>query len=210
MEGFDADLAREIARAIFGDPDRDHIRFIAISTGQRPSVIVKDRVDVVASAYSITCPRRRLMLFSSVYHRAQQRLLVTKNSTLRRLSQLRDRKVCFTSTSTSGSALKGTRVLPYRVPLRSDCLVALQEGDVVAITSDDAILYGLQKQDPATKIVGPSIECEHWGMAINRGHPEFARFVNAVFARLRRSGRLRAIREQWLGRLRPTRTGAAC
>ena len=41
------------------------------------------------------------------------------------------------------------------VELRSDCLVALQEGDVPAITSDDAILSACARQDPQTKIVGP-------------------------------------------------------
>jgi polar amino acid transport system substrate-binding protein len=208
MEGFDADLAREIARAIFGNPDR--IRFIAISTGQRPAVIVRGQVDLVASAYSVNCSRRRRMLFSSVYHRARQRLLVPRNSTITRLSQLTGRKVCVTTTSTSGGALEGTGVAPYRVPLRSDCLAALQEGAVSAITSDDAILYGLKLQDPATKIVGPSIECERWGMAINRRHPGFVRFVNAVLARLRRSGKAETIRRRWLGRMPRTTTGVAC
>jgi polar amino acid transport system substrate-binding protein len=208
MEGFDADLAREIARAIFGNPD--DIRFIAISTGQRSAVIVKQQVDLVASAYSINCSRRRRMLFSSVYHRAQQRLLVPRNSTITRLSQLAGRKVCVTTASTSGGALKGSGVVPYRVPLRSDCLAALQEGDVAAITSDDAILYGFQLQDPSTTIVGPSIECERWGMAINRRRLGFVRFVNAVLARLRRSGVAERIRRHWLGKMPRTTAGVAC
>jgi polar amino acid transport system substrate-binding protein len=201
IEGFDIDLADEVARAIFGRP---RIVYIAISTKQRDSAILHRNVDLVASAYSITCTRRRKMLFSSVYHRAQQRLLVPENSTVKRLSDLRGKKVCATVGSTSLERLrKEVGVVPRPVPLRSDCLVALQEGDVAAITSDDTILFGFHQQDSQTKIVGPCLGIERYGLAINKAHRPFVRFVNAVLARLRRDATVTRLREHWLGGLPP-------
>lgn len=203
MEGFDIDVVRAVAQAIFGD--RHRIRYEAISTAQRELAIVKGDVDIVASAFSITCKRRTIMDFSSVYHVAHQRLLVARNSPVTDIADLRGKRVCATRKSTSIDNLAGLHVVPYPVALRSDCLVALQDGVVAAITSDDAILLGFRRQDPQTKIVGGSLEDEHYGLAINRAHPEFVRFVNAVLERLRRSGCLAALEHHWLGALQTPR-----
>jgi polar amino acid transport system substrate-binding protein len=201
MEGFDTDLAGEVARAILGNKPRP-IRYVAISTAQRASTIASGDVDIVASAFSITCKRRTRMLFSSEYHLARLKLLVPKNSTATRLSDLRGKRVCATKRSTTLDVLKRrtatTGIVPHPVDLRPDCLVALQEGTVAAIAADDAILLGFQRQDPQTKMIGPSLEREHYGMAINKAHPEFVRFVNAVLQRLRHNGCLTALAQHWL------------
>jgi polar amino acid transport system substrate-binding protein len=214
MEGFDIDLVRAVARAIFAS-SAHHIRYEAISTAQRDSVIPNGDVDIVASAYSITCERRSVMLFSSTYHVSHQKLLVPKNSNVSSLGDrdLRYKSVCGTKTSTSFKRLlrsqARTHVAPVGVDLRTDCLALLQEGVVAAITSDEAILLGFQRQDPQTKIVGPSLETERYGMAINIRHPELVRFVNAVLLRLRRNGCAKAIERHWLTRKTvPTRDSA--
>ena len=95
MEGLDIDLLRAVARALFGT-SRNRIVFKAISTEQRASVIESGEVDIVASAFSITCERLRNMYFSSVYYRAQQKLLVLQDSTDDSLSDLRGKEVCAT------------------------------------------------------------------------------------------------------------------
>jgi polar amino acid transport system substrate-binding protein len=210
VQGFDADLARAVARAIFGDDGPDRIRFRAISTGQRVSAIVERKVDIVASAFSITCARRRRMHFSDVYHTARQRLLVPSNSTVSTLDDLKGHTVCTTATSTSGARLDNTGVRALRVRLRSDCLAALQEGEADAMTSDDAILFGLSEQDPQTKIVGPTMNCERWGIAIRLDEPELVRFVNAVLARMRRNGTLRTLRTKWFAGIPQPKGGVSC
>ena len=199
MKGFDIDLVRAVARAIFGT-SQDRIVFKAISTAQRESVIEFEEVDIVASAFSITCERLQNMYFSSVYYRAQQRLLVPEDSPHRSLSDLRNEEVCATKSSTSIGNLEGTGVVRHPVELRPDCLVELQEGRVAAITADDSILFGLKEQDPQTRIVGGCINVERYGMAINRRHPEFVRFVNGVLEHLGRAG-LEKIRRRWLNGL---------
>lgn len=205
IRGLDIDLVRGVARAIFGDARGRHIRFKAISTEQRISAIVSGDVDIVASAYSINCDRLQSMYFSSVYFLARQRLLVQDDATVRSLSDLRGERVCATKGSTSIGNLEGTGVKPYPVALRTDCLVALQTGKVAAITADDSILFGFREQDPQTRIVGRCINVERYGMAINREHPEFVRFVNAVLERLGRRG-LERLRRRWFAGLRaPTR-----
>jgi polar amino acid transport system substrate-binding protein len=75
----------------------------------------------------------------------------------------------------------------------------MQQGLVDAITSDDSILLGFKAQDPYTKIVGPRLADEPYGMAISKAHPDFVRFVNGVLAQLRTDGTWRRIYSRWLG-----------
>jgi polar amino acid transport system substrate-binding protein len=205
MVGFDIEVVREVARAIFGDPHR--IVFKAMSTQQRVSAVEDGDVDIVASAFSISCTRIKRVRFSSVYLRTQQKLLVTEKSKVSSLSDpdLLHKKVCATldSTSLERLDLEKPRIIPDPVKLRPDCLVLLQEGAVSAITSDDAILIGFRQQDPQTKIVGGCLQIERWAMAINKAHPEFVRFVNGVLARMRRDDTLARLRKKWLKGITP-------
>ena len=198
LEGFEIAMLRELARALFGDPDK--IEFKALTTTQRLPAVQDGTVDVVADAVSITCYRRTLTDFSSVYYAASQSVLVPKSSHARSIRDLRGKRVCATRGSTTITRLAKVRprVIPYGVAQRTDCLVDLQEGEVDAISSDNAILLGYTAQDPNTKIVGPPIADEPYGMAISKKHPDFVRFVNGVLARMRADGRWEAIYRKWL------------
>jgi polar amino acid transport system substrate-binding protein len=158
---------------------------------------------MVVDAMTITCYRRTQVDFSTVYYNAAQKILVPSNSRATSVRQLGGQPVCVNRNSTSLTTLEGLhpRPKPYVVDQRTDCLVALQEGLVKAITSDDAILLGFEAQDPDTKIVGPSFAQEPYGIAIRKTHPGFVRFVNGVLAQMRRDGQWRAIYKHSLGGL---------
>jgi polar amino acid transport system substrate-binding protein len=199
LEGFEIDMLREIARAIFGRPDA--IQFRAVTTAERISAVRDGSVDLVADAMTITCERRRQVAFSTVYFDAGQRALVPSNSRARSIGDLAGRRVCATAGSTSIEALEHSYpgVRPYPVAQRTDCLIALQQGLVAAITSDDAILLGFRGQDPYTRIIGPRFADEPYGIAIAPQHRDLVRFVNGVLDRMRHDGRWRAIYARWLG-----------
>jgi polar amino acid transport system substrate-binding protein len=204
IEGFEVDLLRRLAQALFGDPNRIELR--ALTTAERLPAVESGAVDVVADAVTVTCERRRDVAFSTVYYQAAQRVLVPSSSRARGLAELGGRRVCATTGSTTLQRIERdpARPIPYPVARRTDCLVALQEGRVDAISSDDAILLGFRAQDPDTKIVGPRLAPEPYGMAIAKGHPEFVRFVNGVLDGMRTDGGWAAIHRRWLGRLTPT------
>jgi polar amino acid transport system substrate-binding protein len=199
IEGFEIDLLREVARALFGNPNA--IEFKALTTAQRLPFVQRGAVDIVADAVTMTCDRRRQVDFSTTYYDAAQRLLVPANAPPLGVTDVAGERVCATRGSTSLQTLeqKAAAAHPYPVDQRTDCLVALQQGRVDAITSDDAILLGFRAQDPNTKIVGAPLADEPYGMAISRAHPDFVRFVNGVLARMRADGRWAAIYRRWLG-----------
>jgi polar amino acid transport system substrate-binding protein len=196
LQGFDIDMVKAVAQAIFGNPNQVHYK--AISDAQREPDIQSGAVDIVAHTMTILCSRLKHEDFSSVYFEAAQRVLVLKDSPARSLAALAGQKVCTTSTADSLAAIVRYRAIPVTVPYWTDCLVLLQQGDVAAVSTDDAILYGLAAQDPWTMVVGPRLTNEPYGLAISNQHPDFVRFVNAVLEQLRTDGQWAASYRHWI------------
>ena len=198
IEGFDIDIVRAIAAAIFGNPDK--VEFRAVSAAQRIADIQSGEVDIVASTMTITCARLQQVDFSTVYFHAGQRVLVPINSPVTSIADLGGKKVCAAMGSTSIANLQAapSHPIPVAVPYSIDCLGA-PASDVAAISTDDSILAGLAAQDPRTKIVGPRFSNEPYGLAISQQHPDFVRFVNAVLQRLRADGQWAASYARWIG-----------
>lgn len=194
FEGFDIDVAREVARDLLGSPDR--ITFKVITAADRINAVnagvANNGVDLVARNFTMTCDRWKELSFSGVYFQAAQDTLVRGTATERSLKQLGSnrRTVCAPKGSTSLNALP--RLAPGAVPYGADqhtaCLALLQEGRVDAITGDNTVLAGLVAQDPGTKVLGESLSEEPYGLAAARNHPELARYVNGVLQRIRRDG----------------------
>src|SRR4029077_12492846 len=57
IEGFDIDMVRAVAKAIFGNSDPNTVHFKAISDAQRIPDITNGTVDIVAHTMTITCDR---------------------------------------------------------------------------------------------------------------------------------------------------------
>jgi polar amino acid transport system substrate-binding protein len=159
-------------------------------------------VDIVADAVTITCKRTKDVIFSNVYFLAHQRVLVRLDSNAKTPQDLHGKKVCETTGSTAVETnLPG--VVPYLVSARTDCLVALQQGYVDGILTDDAILYGFLAQDPHTKLLPGNITNEPYGLAISKKHPEFVRFVNGVLEQMH-AGWTHSW-DQWFGSVLPAK-----
>ena len=199
VEGFDVDMGRQIAAAIFGDPDRIQIKVIGYD--ERVSSAVDGSVDLVADTMTANCARWKDVNFSSTYYEAGQKVLVSSASEAKRIEDLGGRKVCAAKGSTSYDNIVKVASRPVAVdrPSFGDCLVAFQRNEVDAISTDDTILIGLAAQDPYAKVVGLRFTQEPYGMAMSNEHPEFTRFVNAVLARNRADGTWKSTYERWLG-----------
>lgn len=197
IEGFDIDMLHAISVAIFGNPDKIH--YVGITDDQRRPFVQAGRVDIVARTMTINCSRWQQLDFSTVYLEAHQRILVEDGSPIQSVTDLYHRKVCATLTSTSLTYLQQNGAIPVLAYDWSDCLVKLQQGQVEAISTDNVILAGLQAQDPYTKIVGPNLTDEPYGLAISKQHPDFVRFVNAVLAQMRADGVWAASYRRWIG-----------
>ncbi|WP_304118604.1 glutamate ABC transporter substrate-binding protein [Mycolicibacterium bacteremicum] len=204
ITGFDVDIAGEVARDIFGTPSQMEYRIL--SSADRIEALENNQVDIVVKTMSMTCERRERVAFSTEYLSANQRILAARDSRIRQASDLSGKRVC---------AVKGTtsrkRVQQIQPPVNlvdvitwADCLVALQQRQVDAVSTDDSILAGLVSQDPYLHIVGPSMNQEPYGIGINKDNEPLVRFVNGTLERIRRDGTWNTLYRKWLTVLGPT------
>lgn len=189
LEGFDVEMVKQIATAIFGSW-QGHVQFRSIPSAERENVLRTHAVDVVVRTFSITCDRLRDIDFSAPYYLAGQRVLVARNSGINGLADLGGKKVCAAKSSTSLAAIQAAPAKPIPVSVEdwSDCLVLLQQGEVDAVSTDDVILAGMAKQDPNLQIVGDRFTQELYGVGIPRGQEDMVRFVNSVLENVRNNG----------------------
>ena len=203
ITGFDVDIAGEVARDIFGTPSQ--VVYRILSSNDRIAALQNNQVDIVVKSMSITCERRKLVNFSTEYLRANQRILAPRDSHIEGPSDLSGKRVCAVSGTTSLKRIQLISPPPIVVEVVtwSDCLVALQQRQVDAVSTDDTILAGLVAQDPYLHIVGPSMSEEPYGIGINLENTGLVRYVNGTLERIRRDGTWNTLYRKWLSVLGP-------
>ncbi|WP_374967977.1 glutamate ABC transporter substrate-binding protein [Terrabacter sp. BE26] len=201
ITGFDIDIARAVAKAIFGDPSKIQLR--VITAGDRLPLLQSRQVDMVARNMSMTCDRWQKIAFSAEYYRSGQKVLVSKalpGAKDLALTDLKGRKVCAPAGTTSLTKLeqvKGPEAVPAAT--HTACLVLLQQGKVDAITGDDTVLAGLAAQDPNTVVTSAkAVTVEPYGLGLNKADVYLARYVNRVIADLEADGQWKKIYDRWL------------
>lgn len=200
IEGFDVEIAKEIARAIFNDPEKLELK--EVTSAQRIPALKEGIVDIIIATMTITKARLQEIEFSDVYYESGQQVLVPKNSTITGIKDTAGKRVCAAKGSTSEKNI--SKAQPQAIVVQADkyteCLLAVQQGRADAVSTDDVILMGLAEQDPNTKIVGDYFTQEPYGMGMAKGRAEFVKFVNDVLAKLKQSGRWKEIHKKWLGK----------
>ncbi|KWX67394.1 ABC transporter substrate-binding protein [Mycobacterium sp. NAZ190054] len=203
ITGFDVDIAGEIARDIFGTPSQVEYRILA--SADRVSALQDNEVDVVVKTMTITCERKKLVNFSTPYLTANQRILAPRDSNIRQSADLSGRRVCVAKGTTSLERIQQITPPPIIVGVITwaDCLVALQQRQVDAVSTDDSILAGLVSQDPYLHIVGPSLNEELYGIGVNLHNTGLVRYVNGTLQRIRGDGTWNTLYRKWLTVLGP-------
>ena len=203
ITGFDVDIAGEIARDIFGTPSQ--VEYRILSSADRIEALQNNEVDVVVKTMTITCERKELVNFSTVYLTADQRILAPRDSAIQTAADLSGKRVCVAKGTTSLERIQQITPPPLIVGAVTwaDCLVALQQRQVDAVSTDDSILAGLVSQDPYLHIVGPSLNSEPYGIGINKENTGLVRYVNGTLERVRRDGTWNTLYRKWLTVLGP-------
>ncbi len=203
ITGFDVDIAGEIARDIFGSPS--HVEYRILSAAERTTALQNSSVDVVAKTMTITCDRRKVVNFSTVYLDANQRILAPRDSPIVKVSDLSGKRVCVARGTTSLQRIQEISPSPVIVSVVNwaDCLVAMQQREIDAVSTDDSILAGLVEEDPYLHIVGPNMASQPYGVGINLNNTALVRFVNGTLERIRRDGTWNTLYRKWLAVLGP-------
>jgi glutamate transport system substrate-binding protein len=185
-KGFDVDIARWIAASLGYDPeDASKVEYKAIPSANREQAIVNGDIDYYVGTYSITDKRKEQISFAGPYFVTGQGLLVAADDdTITGEDSLTaDTTVCSVTGSTPIQRIREeTPAKVVEFDTYSQCVEKLKNGEVDAVTTDEAILIGYAAQDPdKLKIAGTPFSEERYGVGIVKGDTAFQEFVNTLF-----------------------------
>lgn len=183
--GFDVETATYVAKAL-GVPDAN-ITWKEANADDRIQLLVNGQVDLVFSTFSITPERKQQVDFAGPYFVAHQDLLVRRNEEeITSPETLNNRVLCTVPGTTSADYVvknyKG-RIQLKEFPRFSDCVRALANSEVDAVTTDDVILAGYAAEPQyrgALKVVGKGFTDEVYGVGVKKGNTQLLDQVNTA------------------------------
>ena len=180
--GFDVDTARWIAASL--GFDEDQIEFKAIASVNREQSIKNGDIDYYVGTYSINDKRKQDIDFAGPYFETGQGLLVAKDADeVTKIEELEGKTVCSATGSTPIQNIKanfpGIKTQEY--DLYSACVEDLINGQVDAVTTDQAILIGYAAQYPDDiKVTGGLFTQELYGVGLPKGDDALRSWINTV------------------------------
>ena len=189
IEGFDADLCREIATAMGVEPE-----FVEAVSANRIPFLQEDRVDIIISTMTRNEERLGQIDFSKIYYLAGQRILVKADSDYQEVADLVEAgaPVCSGQGSTSEANLREAGVAEDKLVLfatYSEAAQALLDGRCDAVSTDDSILFGLAAQNDGLEVRGERFTEEPLGIGIKKGKEDLVEYINGVLDGMAANGR---------------------
>ncbi|QES52096.1 glutamate-binding protein [Streptomyces venezuelae] len=191
--GFDVDVARYVAKELGYSEDR--IRFKQVFSSDRELMLQYNEVKFVVASYSINEKRKARVDFAGPYFVAHQDLLVRSTETgITKAEDLNSKNLCSVTGSTSAENIR-TKLAPKayitEVGGYSECVTALKESVLDAMTTDNAILAGYAAQDinqGKFKLAGLSLSNEKYGIGLKKGDTELQTKINAALRKMVQDG----------------------
>jgi polar amino acid transport system substrate-binding protein len=200
--GYDIDFVKYIAKKL-----GVNVEYKPVTSANRMPMLMESRVDILAATMTKTPERAKQIDFSYTYFLTGQKFL-TKKGTVKSLKDLEGKRIATAKGSTSEQNV--AKAVPSATVLSFDDypqgVLALQQGKVIAVTTDESILagqLGKLEKNPATKgqyeIPDIQISMEPYGIGMRKGDVDFVKFVNATLLEMEKNGEAKKIFERWFG-----------
>jgi polar amino acid transport system substrate-binding protein len=195
--GFAADLGRELAKAIFGQvPDANAvIQWVPADRSTVIATLQNGGADIALTRLvAVDAGPNAPLDFTDPYFVSGDRILIkAANDQIRDLPDLDSLTVCVTGADIADEVVAANA---YAKTLLLDsfasCLGALQHEQADAIAGAEVDLWGLVKQDPATKLVGRPLLVTRYAIGVKRSvgsdREGFLAFLNTWLAGAIRDG----------------------
>jgi glutamate transport system substrate-binding protein len=183
--GFDVETAKYVAKALGVPPE--NITWVESTGAQREAMLTGGQADLIVSTFTINDERKQKVDFAGPYFIAHQDLLVRRNETeITGPETLNGKDLCTVSGTTSAQNVlrfyQG-RINLKELPRYSDCVAALANSEVDAVTTDDVILAGYAASPQykgRLKVIGKGFSDESYGIGVKKGNTALKDQVNAA------------------------------
>lgn len=200
LVGYDVDIAQAIAKDL-----GVKLELRATNPANRIPLLASKKVDLIAANFTITDERAKEVNFSIPYFATGQKFIAHKG-VLKTPEDIRKLRIGADKGTVQEITLRDNyptaKVISYDdTPL---AFAALRNGNVQAITQDDAKLVGLLGNLPAAQKadfeISPfSITKEYQGIGIPKGEQALTEAVNQTLVKLEKDGDAAKIYNQWFG-----------
>ncbi|MCX8002662.1 MAG: glutamate ABC transporter substrate-binding protein [Anoxybacillus mongoliensis] len=201
VEGFDIDIAKGLAKKILGDENKIELKEVTSKT--RIPMLNNGEIDAIIATMTITDERKKEVDFSDVYFLAGQSLLVKKDSNINGIADVNKKGVTVLTAKGSTSAQNIRAKAPKATVLEfenyAEAFTALKAGQGDALTTDNALLFGMAKQDPNFRVVDETFSEEPYGIAVRKGDKELLDVINEYLKEIKANGEYDKIYEKWIG-----------
>ncbi|MFK5704866.1 amino acid ABC transporter substrate-binding protein/permease [Ligilactobacillus sp. LYQ139] len=193
LTGIDIDLMKAVARE-----EGFKVRFKPIGFNAAIQAVTSGQVNGMIAGMTITNERRERFDFSNPYYSSGIVMAVNPKSSVRRLSQLRGKKVAV-KTGTAGANYANSIKQKYGFTVvtfddSDNVYNDVKTGNSVACFDDDAVLkYGI-KTGLGLKIVTKPTAIGNYGFAVKKGtNQQLMTKFNAGLTKLKRNGQYKKI-----------------
>ncbi|KAA9292804.1 glutamate ABC transporter substrate-binding protein [Aerococcus urinae] len=200
VEGFDIDIAKELTKRIAGP--NAQAEFVEVTSKTRIPLLKNANIDAIIATMTISEERKKQVDFSDIYFNAGQALLVGPDVKLKGIEDLGpDHTVLAVKGSTSAQRIKehAPEAKVLELENYSEAFTALKSGQGQAMTTDNAILLGISKENPDYHIAGSTFTREPYGIAVNKGQDDFRQAINQGLKDMVADGSYQAIFKKWFG-----------
>ncbi|MBO1626922.1 glutamate ABC transporter substrate-binding protein [Bacillus arachidis] len=200
VEGFDVDVAKALAKKILGDESKLELKEVTSKT--RIPMLKNGDIDAIIATMTITEERKKEVDFSDVYFKAGQSLLVKKGSKIKSIDDVKSGVTVLAvkgSTSTQNIRKKSPEAKVLEFENYSEAFTALKAGKGDVLTTDNAILYGMAKQDANYQVVGKIFTDEPYGIAVQKGATDLTKVINELLKEMKANGEYDKLYEKWIG-----------
>lgn len=196
--GHDVDFAKAIAKKI-----GVKLEMKPVTSANRIPMLTERNIDMIVATMTKNPERAQQVDFSHAYFLTGQKFITAKGK-VKALKDLETAKIGTAKGSTSEKNVQAA--LPKATVLSFDdypqAVLALQQGKVQGVTTDEAILAGLLAKMPGKdkfEIPNFQISDEPYGIAIKKGEKALVDLVNKTLLEMEKSGEAKNIFETWFG-----------
>ena len=199
IEGFDADMAKLLAKYIIGKPE---VKTVTIGTQTREAMLQAKEVDAVFQTYTITPQRATQVAFAGPYLTSGLAVAVKKeNTTIKGVQDLAGKKVIVGANTPAVTALPSAAPGSEQVAFATDpqAVQALLQGRGDAYVQDFTLLASNAKANPGMKVVGQPFTTEPYGIGLHHDDLQFKEFINNWLRKIQADGTWAKVWEATLG-----------
>lgn len=202
MDGFDADIAKEVAKKMGLKAEFVSQEFSGMIAGLQAG-----KFDTVISQMTITEDRQKQMDFTEPYITNQVKVIVKQdNTTVTKLEDFKGKNIGV-GLGTNDEAYLRNEALPkvgnFTIKTYDDVITSLQDLNNGRIDATINNMYALkpivEKNGFKIKAVGEAIKSDKAGIAVTKGNMELRDALNQALKDLKADGTYKTIFTKWFG-----------